>query len=281
LAQAQKTHGPLTRRRRLCAMADDGHSDVQYGGGILGRFENVRQKKSNKKMIPCDAATSEYLRADYLKPCHLPVDRVDDELNFGASSNMHETRFHKGFHRRHQSDIQQDAARMEAELTKDYTRDHRAHASAQATMDYKERHTFNILTGEGMGRESEFRSVGKKILNPFGCMDAVYAEHNKDASNRIKNSKHRFFEYQETQQDPSATMRAQVAQQERARAIFNEGMTQTNRETVVLGYGNNGKRRTRLQSVGVADNFAHLSAVPPEPEYEAPRPRNASQILFG
>jgi len=257
-------------------MSDDGHDDVQYGGGILGRFENVRSKKSNKKMIPCEAATSEYHRNDFLKPCHLPVHVVDDELNFGAASNMHETRFHKGFHRRHQSDIQQDAARLEAEMMKDYTREHRAQASAMATRDFKDRHTFNILTGEGVGRESEFRQVGKKILNPHGGMEGVYVEHNKDASNRMKNSKHRFFEYQQ-----DGGYAATGKGQDRTFNIFNEGMTHTQRETVVLGYGNNGKRRTRLQSVGVADNFAHLSHVPPEPEYEAPRHRNASQIAFG
>lgn len=62
------------------------------------------------------AATPEYLRYDFLKPQqeswksmnrkeaaiaswaslrHLPIERVDEEANFAAASNINETRFHK------------------------------------------------------------------------------------------------------------------------------------------------------------------------------------------
>eukprot|EP00913_Durusdinium_trenchii_P031284 g29291.t1 len=76
-------------------MIDERQMVVPQGGGILGRFENVRVKKSAKKTVTCDAATPEYLRYDFLKPQHLPIERVDEEANFAAASNINETRFHK------------------------------------------------------------------------------------------------------------------------------------------------------------------------------------------
>lgn len=246
-----------------------GAMPVPQGGGILGRFENVRTKKSAKKIVTCDAATPEYLRNDFLKPVHLPIERVDEEANFAATSDIRETRFHKGFHRRHQADIQSDAARLEAEAAREYVREERAYQQAEAAKLFREKHTFNILTGEGSGRECEFRHVGKKILNPYGSMEATYAEHDKDARNRIKNSKHRFFEY------PAP------AKEERTATLFNEGLKDTVRETAVLGYGRSGNARTRATSCGVSDNYVHLRALPPDPDYEQPRHANASQIIFG
>merc|ERR1712061_269396 len=134
-------------------------------------------------------------------------------------------------------------------------REDRARASVEATRAMRERHTFNILTGEGVGRECEFRQVGKKIVNPFGCMEATFAEHQKEAANRIKSSKHRFFD-------------GTVPRPERTDNIFNEGLTETVRESAIIGYGSTGNRRVRSQSCGTADNYAHLSRLPPAPEYE-------------
>jgi len=235
----------------------------------MGRFENVRQKKSCKKIIPCDAATACYLRADFLKPLHLPLDRVDHEANYAASSNINETRFHKGFHRRHKSDIQPDAARLEVELYRDFAREDRVHAQVSAAREMKEKHTFNILTGEGIGREAEFREIGKKVLNPMGSMQEVFEDHGKDVQNRVRNSKHRFFEY------PAATREV------RASHLLNEGLTQTQRESAILGYGRGGNSRTRSQSCGASDNYAHLRELPPVAGYEPPHHGNRSQIVFG
>jgi hypothetical protein len=240
------------------------------GGGILGRFENVRERKSAKRIIQCQAATPAFTQHDYLKPQHLPPDRVDGEANYAPSSNINETKFHKGFQRRHKADIQPDAARLEAEVQREMAREERAHASVAAAKEMKAKVTFNILTGEGVGRECEFRQVGKKIVNPFGCMEATFAEHSRQASNRIKNSKHRFFEY------PNA-----LPTHERQSNIFNEGLTHTSRESAILGYGSSGVRRTRSQSCGVSDNYAHLKALPPEPAYETQHYGNRSQIILG
>jgi len=239
-------------------------------GGILARFENVRERKSAKKIIQCAAATPAFLQHDFLKPQHLPVDMVDHHANYAPTCNINETKFHKGFHRKHKADIQPDAARLEAEIMRDQAREERARASVQATMDHKDKVTFNLLTGEGVGRECEFRQVGKKIVNPYGCMEATYAEHGREATNRIKNSKHRFYEYPAVQHSEG-----------RQETIFKEGLHHTKRETAVLGYGSAGQRRVRTQSCGTSDNFGHLRALPPEPNYEAKHNGNASQIIFG
>lgn len=244
--------------------------DAPQGGGLLGRFENVRAKKSNKKIVACDAATPEYMRDDFLKPQHLPLDKVDEYINFAASSNLQETRFHRGFQRRNKADIRQDAARMEAELGREQARETRDRAMVQATLEWREKNTFNILTGEGQGRESEFRQVGKKIVNPYSCMEACYSEHARDATNRLRQSKdHRLFEHPPPQTES------------RAREIFGEGLKETKRETAILGYGDAGKRRIRTTSQGVADNFAHLRGESTRQQYEQPFNGNKSQILFG
>lgn len=245
---------------------------VAPGGGILGRFENVRERKSAKKIVQCAAATPAFSQHDYLKPTHLPLDRVDHEANYCPTSNINETKFHKGFSRKNKADIQPDAARLEAEVMREIVREERAKASVAATIEAKEKVTFNILTGEGCGREMEFRQVGKKIVNPFGCMEATYGEHSKDASNRIKNSKHRFFEY------PAAPSYDNYGRQEN---IFKEGLVHTKRESAILGYGSAGMRRTRSQSTGTCDNFQHLRALPPEPSYEQQHNGNYSQIILG
>lgn len=239
------------------------------GGGILGRWENVRTKASKKKMIQCDAATPAYLTNDYLKPQHLPIDRVDQEANYHATSSINETRFHRGFQRRHKSDIQPDAARLELEVAREIQREERARASVEATREHRANHTYNILTGEGAGRECEFRQVGKKIVNPFGCQEAIFGEHARDAAHRIKNSKHRFFEYPAPQKEV------------RTRHLFEEGLTDTVRETAILGYGKSGVSRCRSQSCGTSDNFAHLSGRPNQPDWEQPHYGNRSQIVLG
>lgn len=240
-------------------------------GGLLARFENVRESKSQKKMVTCTASTPEYQRVDYLKPTHLPPDRIDMEANFSASSNMQETRFHRGFQRRHKADIQSDAARMEHEIAREQAKEDLARSSLAATREYREKNTFNVLTGEGVGRECEFRQVGKKIVNPFGCMHATYSEHAKEESKRIKNSKHRFFEYPTPQYSD-----------DRAKTLFTEGLTGTARQTAVIGFGQGQNRRTRIQSCGAGDNFAHIRGLAPEQEYEKPHAQsNRSQIILG
>lgn len=237
-------------------------------GGIMGRFENARQRSTAKRIVSCEAGTPEYMRNDYLKPNHLPIHEVDRSLNFNPTANMNETRFHQGFQRRNQRDIQQDCARLEAEVMREMRREESDRQQIQLARQMKERVTFNILTGEGLGRENEFRQLGKKILNPHGSMPGVFAEHSVDASNRIKNSKHRFFEHPTPQNSDH-----------RVETVFNEGLTQSKRETCILGYGD-APRRAKLMSTGVSDNYQHLRGLPREPEWET-KYGNASQIVLG
>merc|ERR1719265_331190 len=100
-------------------------------GGLMARWDNMVTKHSAKKMIPCDAATSEFQRRDYLKPQHLPASHVDGQANYAPTPDINQTRFHRGFQRRHYSDIQQDAARLEYEAEKEYRRELNAHIQVE------------------------------------------------------------------------------------------------------------------------------------------------------
>jgi hypothetical protein len=249
---------------------DGGGMDVvQPSGGLLGRWENVVHKHSCKRMVACEASTAEFQRRDYLKPQHMPASHVDGMANYAPVPDINQTRFHRGFQRRHQADIQQDAPRLEYETYKEAVRDFKADQQVLHAKGMQSKSTFNIITGEGNGRDCEFRQLGKKIVNPFGSMNAVYAEHDKDLNNRVRNSKFRFFDYPPTStSDP------------RMQTLFNEGLTETKRQTMVIGYGL-GNPRSKNESLGVADNYTHLKATRPEPEWEKPRHGNHSQIVFG
>jgi len=241
----------------------------QPSGGLLGRWENVTQKHSCKKMVPCEAATSEFQRRDYLKPQHMPASHVDGMANYAPVPDINQTRFHRGFQRRHQADIQQDAARLEYEVQKEMIRDFRNEQQVTHAKDMQYKSTFNIVTGEGHGRDQEFRQLGKKIINPFGSMQAVFAEHDKDLQNRVRASKHRFFDYPPTSTaDP------------RMHNLVNEGLTETKRQTMIIGYGL-GNPRSKSDSRGVPDNYSHLRSGVKEPDFEKPRHGNHSQIVFG
>lgn len=220
--------------------------------------------------MPCEAARPEYARRDFLKSGGVPLEKLDEGANYNPSCNLNETKFHKGFQRRNKADIQADAARLEKELSNEAAREERALASLEATRQLKETVTFNILTGEGVGRECEFRPLGKRPVNPHGSMDATFAEHARDDSIRMRSSKHRFFEV------PAAP-----ASPQRAKALFNEGLGPDERQSSVLGYGKDGPRRTRTQSCGAADNFAHLRGRRSDPAWQPPQYVNQSQIVFG
>mmetsp|Transcript_8078 Transcript_8078/g.17060 ORF Transcript_8078/g.17060 Transcript_8078/m.17060 type:complete len:248 (-) Transcript_8078:120-863(-) len=241
----------------------------EQSGGLLGRWENVRTRPSMKKMVPCEAATAEYMRHEYLKPQHLPASHVDGACNYAAAPDMNSTRFHRGFQRKHRADIQSDAPRLAMELQRDYQREQDAQMRAALGREMQEKHTFNILTGEGTGRESEFRAQGKRIVNPFGCMPAVYADHDREAQGRMRASKHRYFDH--NQPEPSDL---------RSRTLFDEGLVHTKKESTIIGYGHT-IPRCKSHSAGVADNFAHTRSLRPAEQWEERADMNSSQIVFG
>lgn len=243
---------------------------ISQPSGLMARWENAVTKQSSKKMVPCDAATSEFQRRDYLKPQHLPASSVDSQCNYAPGPDISQTRFHRGFQRRHQTDIQQDAARLEYEREMEARRDARAQFQQTWAKELKEKSTFNILTGEGQGRDCEFRPVGKRINNPFGMMNTMFAEHDHDDRNRMMNSRHRFFGSTIAAGSPSRT-----------RTLWNEGLTETKRQSVSIGYGQ-ANPRSMSASRGVADNFAHLrGGMSSDPQWEKPWNPGRSQIVFG
>lgn len=242
---------------------------VQPSGGLLGRWENVVHKHSCKRMVACEASTAEFQRRDYLKPQHMPASHVDGMANYAPVPDINQTRFHRGFQRRHQTDIQQDAGRLEYEGYKEALRDWKADQQVAHAREMQTKSTFNVLTGEGNGRDCEFRQLGKKIINPFGSMSSVFAEHEKDMTNRVRNSKHRFFEHPATSTG-----------EHRTKNLFHEGYTETKRQSMIIGYGL-GNPRSKNESRGVADNFMHLRSEHPEAPWEKPKNFNQSQIVFG
>jgi hypothetical protein len=217
-------------------------------------------------MVNCAAATPEYQRNEYLNSSDTGKVQA---TNYHAGPNIMETRFHRGFHRRHQGDIRQDCARTTMEQERERRRDERAERQVKSAIEFRQKATFDPLTGEGAGREDEFRQVGKKILNPHGNMSDVFMEHHRDARSRERSSKHRFYEYPPP---PVA--------EHRAATLFNEGYMRTQKESCVLGYGN-GNPRTKLESVGVYDNFNHMQLRERSKQYEPIVDRNKSQIIFG
>ena len=64
--------------------------------------------------------------------------------------DIRDTRFHRGFQRRHQSDIRQDAPRLSKEFGKQVGRDTADRARVDGWHNYKEDYTFNLLNGEGI-----------------------------------------------------------------------------------------------------------------------------------
>lgn len=132
----------------------------------------------------------------------------------------------------------------------------------------REKVTFNLLTGEGVGREAEFRKTGKRILNPTGGMETIFMEHDKDSQNRQRASKQRFDEYPAPEKPP------------RTGNLVSEGLRVTERQSMIIGYGN-GVPRLKYPSYGVPDNFAHLRGNARPPQWEATVNKSKSQIILG
>lgn len=237
-------------------------------GGLLGRWNHLTVAQSSKRIVDCEAAKSEYSKCDFLKPCNFPSGQVSAQLNYLPSSNLRETRFHRGFQRRMKCDIAPDAPRLAREADLEARRDSLMQLSVDVTKDMKENVTFNVLTGEGVGRESEFRKTGKRILNPTGGMETIFMEHDKDSLNRQRNSKHRFFEYPAPEKPP------------RTANLVQEGLFDTERASMIIGYGD-GAPRCKYPSYGVPDNYAHLRGNARPAQWEQTVHKNKSQIVFG
>lgn len=237
-------------------------------GGLLGRWNHLKVAESSKRIVDCAAAQSQFRTWDFLKPQNYSSGQTSAQLNYLPSSNIRETRFHRGFQRRMKCDIAPDAPRLAREMDLEAKRDYLMDLSAEVTKDMKEKVTFNVLTGEGRGRESEFRKTGKRILNPSASMPTIFMEHDKDALNRQRSSTHRFFEHPAPQKPP------------RTANLVQEGLFDTERASMIIGYGD-GAPRTKYPSYGVADNYAHLRGNGRPAQWEQGVHKTKSQIVFG
>mmetsp|Transcript_8066 Transcript_8066/g.19494 ORF Transcript_8066/g.19494 Transcript_8066/m.19494 type:complete len:343 (+) Transcript_8066:74-1102(+) len=239
--------------------------------GLLARFEARPRKAPSSKMIlsHLPAATAEHTRYNYLKPNGI-ADGSQETFNYHPSCDIRDTRFHRGFQRRHQSDIRQDAPRLQKEFGKQIGRDTADRARVDGWHNYKEDYTFNLLNGEGRGRDAEFKAIGKRVINPVHDHAGVFDEHDRDQRNRHRQSMNRFYEYPPMQ--PSANRENQIVAQ---------GFISSNPETVIIGYSPDAAPRLKMRSQGAAENFAHLQDASGVRQFAPVRERNKSQIIFG
>lgn len=212
------------------------------------------------------AATAEFSNYDYLKPNQI----VSTEMNYYPTADLRQTRFHRGFQRRHQSDIRQDAQRLTLEENRQIKGEDRDRAIQDNWKAYKQDYKFNLLSGEGVGRDGEFKQVGKRILNPTHQNSAIFAEHGNEELRRLQQSRNRYGQYPPP--EPSAYQSSQKAA---------EGFINSKKQTIILGYDPNNAPRFKLPSQGVADNFRHMRDQQEQPKYKAPKHKNFSQIQFG
>lgn len=244
--------------------ADKGPSS----GGLLGRWAGLKTVQSSKRMLDCAASQPQYRDWDFLKPQHFPRETATRELNYNPAPDVRETRFHRGFHRRPMAAIQSDAPRLEREQQLEERREMIAQQAVEVARDMKEKVTFNVLTGEGVGREEEFKKVGKRIINPTGTMEQIFMEHEADDITRQRSSKHRYFQHPAPEK------------LERTRNLVEEGLVHTKRESMIIGYGD-GAPRLKRESVGVPDNFAHMRGRARPVIWEETVDKNRSQIQLG
>ncbi|CAD7944494.1 unnamed protein product [Amoebophrya sp. A25] len=237
--------------------------------GIFSRFEARPQRKPSSKMIlrHLPSATPEYTVYNYLQPSGLNDGEAPP--NYHPAPDIRQTRFHRGFHRRHQSDIRQDAPRIQRERDIRDGKDSTDQRTVEGWDNYTKDYTFNLLSGEGKGRDAEFKAIGKRVVNPMHDY-SVYDEHDKDQRNRLRQGMNRFFEYPPP--NTSANRHAQLVSQ---------GFLNSKPENVIIGYSHDAAPRLKMRSQGVADNFSHLQDASGVRVFAPVRERNKSQIVFG
>jgi len=219
-------------------------------------------------MVDCTAAQASYQQREFLYHDAMPQNYDPGQYgnNYHPGPNVRETKFHRGFQRRPQHAIQQDAARLEMEQHREDKRDEQAFYQSEFGKEIQRTGAFNPITG--VGRENEFRTLGKQILDPSKSLENLFPEHKVESKRRMQASKHRFF-------DPEIEERDQ-----RTATIIKEGLVDTKKTSMAIGYGD-GVPRTKLPSSGAADNFEHIRNRRRPPGYEAPINKNHSEIVFG
>ncbi|CAD7965811.1 unnamed protein product [Amoebophrya sp. A25] len=220
--------------------------------------------------LPC-AQPAYVVKGDYLKTT---AGTNSATGNYLPTPNSQETRFHRGFYRRPQSEIRQDFSRLQREAKIQQKRDEYDEKVQEGWRAYQRDYTFNVLTGEGNGREGEFTNIGRRThrITAAGGTAALFAEHDKDTRIRERNSHLRYSGY-----PPSFPTKNQAAAQ------ASDGFLQTQRESVIIGYPRiDAAKRIRLPSQGARDTLgSHLHDDPVLPDYPPNVGKTRSQIIFG
>mmetsp|Transcript_9532 Transcript_9532/g.13326 ORF Transcript_9532/g.13326 Transcript_9532/m.13326 type:complete len:204 (+) Transcript_9532:107-718(+) len=159
----------------------------------------------------------------------------------GKDSNLGETRFHKGFHRKRADKIKEDRIRSMPEY-KQHS-EMKSTRRIQTAQDRREnlRKTLqrngNIITGQGMPEEPK---LGRKYISEEPC-----AYMKRESRVRMQTGGSRFF----IPLSPRKTQKNLRRQEPRIKQIEKQ-------RSSVIGYG-----RSELQSLGALDNFSEIPAV--------------------
>ncbi|CAD7973762.1 unnamed protein product [Amoebophrya sp. A120] len=243
--------------------------------GMNARFDTLPLNPMSSKRIlnhlPC--AIPQYVSdGDYLQQelassassVALPV----RGRNYLPGPDLRETRFHMGFQRRAQSEIRQDAPRLQRELQIQTNRDNYFQSVQDGWKNYKEDYTFNVLNGEGYGREGEFLQVGRRLLK--GPNSVLFSEHEKEKQMRERGGPFRYHAYP-----------PMLPSKNQEKALASDGFLQTKRESVIIGYPRiDAAKRIKLPSQGTREIYAHLQDGATQ-AYYPPTTKTRSQIVFG
>eukprot|EP00743_Colponemidia_sp_Colp-15_P002686 GILK01002911.1.p1 GENE.GILK01002911.1~~GILK01002911.1.p1 ORF type:complete len:204 (+),score=26.53 GILK01002911.1:42-653(+) len=193
---------------------------------MLARWQDDTPVRSGKRIIPKPA---QFEKWDFLKAHPTGAD-------LKSAPSLNETKFGKGFHRRNYDVIAQDKSRIIQERNRVEQSRTGEEKRVQNYAQWKESNTFNLLTGEGVGREKDYRRTGLKA--PDGATKDQLAKNNKLENDiRMRTSELRFF----------------LPQEEGARRKQSLDIPSTTvRKSAVLGYV-----KGVLPSLGVKDNFMY------------------------
>ena len=229
--------------------------------GLLARFVNRIERHRTRRTPTVAAAVAEYQKGDYLKSTADKWVR-HTEPTAAIPGKPVEVRFHRGFYRKPQVAINQDADRLQAEADLEATREMIDSARLDAYSNLRQVNDFNILAGTGRGRESEDRVTGvKKVIQDL-------SERDKLTRYRMRHSSDRFYEL------PIVTPNASEKDERR----LHEGLV-NGKETVVIGMPPGNVHR-KVESNGSYDLFAHTQSGM-SPRLRRSNPRNFSSIVFG
>ena len=230
--------------------------------GLLARFVNRIENPRTRRTPTVAAAVAEYQKGDYLKPTSDKWTR-HDQPTAAIPGKPVEVKFHRGFYRKPQAAINQDAERLRAEAELESKRESIESARLEAYNQHRQLNDFNIITGKGRGRENEDRVAGVKTVKQD------LTEREKLTRYRTRHSSIRFYEV------PIVTPTATEKDERRLR----EGLAAC-KETVVIGVPP-GNIFRKVDSNGSYDIFGHTQSAISQLLPRRANPRNYSTLVLG